>query len=165
MVKEALRHPPFIYVCAKQREGHDADAVFNNRDRENDERQNNLFPEPVQEKMPGQNTGYEERQARAYTAAFLGYLYADPRKMEYKPFPLKRYSREDKEDLGGFRGPNLQGINNFIHDQTGDGDHKNQKKDRERGFLKTSNPIEKDKATCPENDGRKGKKRSVIVLI
>jgi hypothetical protein len=115
--------------------------------------------------MSGQNAGYKKGQGRPNPAALLGNLYANPREMKYKPFPLKWYSREDKEDLGGFRGPNLQGINNFIYDQAGDGDHKNQKKDRERGFLKTPNPIEKDKATCPEKDGRKGKKRCVIVLI
>jgi hypothetical protein len=64
----------------------------------------------------------------------LGNFYADPRKMEYRPFPLKRYSRDDEEDLGSFRGPNLQAINNFIHDQAGDGDYKTKKESGKRLF-------------------------------
>ena len=127
MVEKAFRQPPFIYVCPQQGEGHDADAVLKNGDGKNDECQNNLFPEPVQEKMPAQNAGYKKGQGRPNTAALFGNLYADPWEMEYKPFPLKWNPREGKEDLRDFRGPNLQGIENFFHNRTGNGDHKDQK--------------------------------------
>ena len=113
-MQETPGQEPIVNIRSKQREGHDANTVFKNGNGEDDERQNNLFPKSGQEKMSSENAGYKQRQAWTDPTALLGNLNADPWKLKNKPTPLKWNPREDKEDFRSLRGPNLEGINNFI---------------------------------------------------
>lgn len=64
---------PGIHVNRQRGESHDAQAIFQNRERNNDNAKNQPFPRSSQEEMACQNRCNQECKAKTYATTFFGH--------------------------------------------------------------------------------------------